>query len=64
MAKTVFDVLKEKIDDQIQITSETLMAGTCADFAKYKELCGVIHGLAIARREVQDLAKNLENDDD
>jgi len=41
MAKTVFSVLKDKIDDQIQITSETLMAGTCVDFAKYKELCGV-----------------------
>ena len=64
MAKTVFSVLKDKIDDQIQITTETLMAGTCVDFAKYKELCGVIHGLAIARREVQDLAKNLEDDDD
>ena len=64
MAKTVFDVLRDKIDDQIQITSETLMAGSCADFVKYKELCGVIHGLAIARREVQDLAKNLEDDDD
>jgi hypothetical protein len=36
----------------------------CQDFAKYKELCGVIHGLATARREVKDLAKHTEENDD
>jgi len=62
--KTVFDVLKEKIDDQITMYQGHLIDGSCEDFAKYKELCGVIRGLATARREVQDLAKHLEDDDD
>jgi hypothetical protein len=64
MAKTVFDVLKEKIDDQITMYQNHLIDGTCEDFAKYKELCGVIRGLATARREIQDLAKHVEDDDD
>lgn len=62
--KTVFDVLKEKIDEQINMYQGHLMDGSCEDFAKYKELCGVIRGLATARREVLDLAKHVEDDDD
>lgn len=38
--------------------------GICADFAAYKELCGVIRGLALAERLLIDLAKEKENDDD
>lgn len=64
MAKTVYDVLKEKIDAYIESTQERIVRGGCDDFAKYKELCGVIHGLALARREVQDLAKHMEDNDD
>jgi hypothetical protein len=57
-------VLKEKIDEQIMMYQGHLMDGSCEDFAKYKELCGVIRGLATARREVLDLAKHVEDDDD
>ena len=64
MAKTVFDVLVEKINEQIEINQEALISGTCQDFAKYRELCGVIHGLATARREIKDLAKYTEENDD
>lgn len=62
--KTVFDVLKEKIDEQIAMYQTHLVDGACEDFAKYRELCGVIRGLATARREVLDLAKHVEDDDD
>jgi hypothetical protein len=61
--KTVFDVLTIKIDEYINMTQQHVISGSC-DFAQYKELCGVIHGLATARREVQDLAKNMEDHDD
>lgn len=64
MAKTVYDVLKEKIDSYIESTQDRLVHGVCEDYAQYKELCGVIHGLALARREVQDLAKHMEDNDD
>jgi hypothetical protein len=64
MAKTVYDVLKEKIDEHIAVMKDSVASGTCQDFAQYKELCGVIHGLALARREVQDLAKHMEDNDD
>jgi hypothetical protein len=64
MAKTVFDVLVEKINDRIETVQDSLVSGTCQDFAVYKEQCGVIHGLALARREVQDLARHIKDDDD
>ena len=64
MAKTVYDVLKEKIDEHIEVVKDSVASGACQDYAQYKELCGVIHGLALARREVQDLAKHMEDNDD
>ena len=33
MAKTVFDVLIDKINEQIEINQEALVSGTCQDFA-------------------------------
>ena len=38
--------------------------GICADYAAYKELCGVIRGLALAERLLIDLAKEKEDDDE
>ncbi len=64
MAKTVFDVLINKLNQRIDAVQDSLVSGTCQDFAAYKEQCGVIHGLALARREVQDLAKHLKDDDE
>lgn len=64
MAKTVFDVLINKINERVEVVQTAMVSGTCQDFAAYKEQCGVIHGLALARREVQDLAKHIKDDDD
>jgi hypothetical protein len=41
-----------------------LANGQCSDFAQYKELCGVIRGLAYAERHLLDLAENLKEDND
>lgn len=65
MAKTVFDVLDDRLvnatkDQEIFVTS-----GGAKTLEGYKEACGVIRGLALARRELQDLAKNyMEERDD
>ena len=51
MAKTVFDVLKEKIGDDKS--------------AQYKEVVGLIRGLEACNNHIEDLSRNyMENDDD
>jgi hypothetical protein len=64
MAKTVFDVLKEKIEEHRSSAIDVLSGGSAADYARYRELCGLIRGLEIALREVNDLAQNFLDDDD
>lgn len=41
--------------------ADSVATGSCADFAEYKRLCGVIEGLALAEREILDLKEKLEN---
>jgi hypothetical protein len=65
MATTVFDVLNEKLTELRGSSEEFLNSGGCKDFAEYREVCGVIRGLNIALREVQDLSRNnMEDEDD
>ena len=65
MAKTVFDVLEEKLTELQKQQEGFVSGGSAQDYAEYKESCGVIRGLAHARREIQDLSRNyMEEDDD
>ena len=40
------------------------VSGTATDYAAYRELCGVIRGLAIAQQEIEDLVRRYKEDDD
>lgn len=64
MAKTVFDVLREKIVAHKNAIADSLVSGAIKDYAEYRELCGLIRGLETTLREVQDLAQNFLDDDD
>ena len=65
MAKTVFDVLKERIDEQVSSAQDFLNAGSAKDYANYREVVGLIRGLEASKNHMEDLAKNyMENDDD
>ena len=64
MSTTVFDVLIKKIEDQKSSAIAVLQSGNLADFALYRDLCGLIRGLEIAQREIRDLAQNYLGDDD
>ena len=57
-------VLREKIREDMNNYADDVAMGTCADFSAYKELCGVIRGLAMAERHLLDLAEKLEKDDE
>lgn len=64
MAKTVFDVLREKLQESIDSCEESLVGGSAKDYAQYREICGVIRGLTTAIRELQDLSRNYMEDED
>ena len=57
-------VLREKIREDMNNYADAVATGNCADFGAYKELCGVIRGLATAERHLLDLAEKLEKDDE
>ena len=65
MAKTVFDVLKDKITEDKSSVQEFLSGGGAKDYSKYRELTGKIRGYDACINHINDLAKNyLEEDDD
>lgn len=65
MSNTVMDLLQRKLKEQEDSHIQALAGGVVADYAAYRELCGVIRGLQTAQREVADLVRKLkENDDD
>jgi len=65
MAKTVFDVLRSKIEDDMSSATDFLGNGGAKDFSQYKEITGMLRGLTSCLNHVNDLSRNyLENDDD
>lgn len=64
MAKTVFDVLLEKLEEAKTDSMQFLVDGAPKDYAGYRETCGYLRGLAAAGRLILDLAKLQEDEDD
>ncbi len=57
-------VLRDKFREDMNNYADDVATGQCADFSAYKELCGVIRGLAMAERYLLDLAEKLEKNDE
>lgn len=65
MAKTVFGVLQNGLEDEILRVRSYLAEGKAADYATYKELCGVVRGLTHAVAAITDLEqKYMDTDND
>jgi len=65
LAKTVFEVLRNRLEDEISRVQDYLSEGKVSDYATYKELCGVIRGLTHAVDAISDLEQNyLDQDND
>ena len=58
------EAMRKKLRDDMNNYTDDLANGQCTDFAAYKELCGVIRGLAFAERHLLDLADLLKEDND
>ena len=56
--------LRNKLRTDMNNFTDDLANGQCTSFEQYKELCGVIRGLAYAERHLLDLAENMKEDDD
>ena len=63
MAKTVFDVLKDKIEGDISSAQSFLTAGSSKDYAHYREIVGLIRGLEASKQYVEDLSRNYMDED-
>ena len=64
MAKTVFDVLNDKINEDKASALQFLGGGGAKDFAQYKEITGMIRGLDACKNYIEDLSRNQVEDDD
>ena len=64
MAKTVFNVLINKLDEDISSATQFLSGGSAKDFAGYKEIVGLIRGFVASKQHIEDLSRNMEEDDD
>jgi hypothetical protein len=63
VAKTVFNVLVDKVDEELRVYGETLISGAVKDYPAYRETCGVIRGLGITKRIIEEFSKKSEEDD-
>jgi hypothetical protein len=64
MAKTVFDVLLQKHEEDVASSSQFLCSGGAKDYAEYKEVVGRIRGLQLAIQTTKDLQRNFTEEDD
>lgn len=64
MVEKYLTLLDSKIEAEKQRFVEELVDGRCIDFAVYRELSGVIRGLATAQAEVRDLLRIAKEADE
>lgn len=64
MIQNFVAVLRAKIREEMNNYADDVATGNCGDFGAYKELCGVIRGLATAEMHLLALAEKLEKDDE
>ena len=60
---TELDVIKQKIRKYLNEYADDLASGVATDFAHYRHLVGVIHGLALVEREIIDFQKSRSEED-
>ena len=64
MAKTVFDVLIDKFEEDVTSATQFLVGGGAKSFDDYKEVVGRIRGLQLAIQTTKDLSRSQMEEDD
>lgn len=60
MEGKILEHLRGKLREMMNERADILASGSCPDWSEYKRLTGVIEGLALAEREILDLADRLK----
>lgn len=63
MDEKILTVLRTKIRARLNDLADNIAGGSAKDFAEYRYGCGVIHGLALAERELLDLIESAKRND-
>jgi len=64
MAKTVIDVARDNIALDRKAAEDQIVSGGVRDWTQYREVVGLIRGLDTATAYLNDLARNMEENDD
>ena len=64
MIEQVLELLNRKIVDRRNQLVESVANGSVSDYAAYRELVGVIRGLATCEQEIEDLVRRYKENDD
>jgi hypothetical protein len=64
MIQGTLGILWNQLEDQRKEKLEHLADGSAKDFAQYQHTVGMVRGLLTAQSLIQDLAKNMEMDDE
>jgi hypothetical protein len=64
MERQILEHLGKKIRIRQEEITEVLANGGVSDYSAYRELVGVIRGLATCQQEIEDLVRRYKEDDD
>jgi hypothetical protein len=64
MAKSVFDVLVMKYEEDVISSAQFLANGGAKDFTEYREVVGRIRGLQLAIQTTKDLSRSQMEEED
>lgn len=62
MMRAFADALLNLLREERENYTEDVAKGRCNSFDEYKRLCGLIQGLELSERHIEDLANRMEND--
>jgi len=54
--------LRKRIREEVTAISDVLNSGGAKSFDEYRHLTGILHGLALANREINDLMDALNKE--
>jgi hypothetical protein len=60
MEEKILEHLRSKMREMMNERADYISTGSCTDWSDYKHLTGVIEGLALAEREILDIADRLK----
>ena len=63
MIKEYAAELIRRIDEDVRHRSGQVASGSCRSVEEYKDSCGQIRGLMLARQIIEDTLQNIEEDE-